>query len=213
MRSFLFALTFLLVVSIVPVSGQVLLSGGLGIDLTDNHSLNDYITVISFERRPDFNTNAEFFGEADYLLGNSHALGIEYAFSVNSYSNNTQGYYDLSWNFHMPSALYFYMLNGPGYKFKFGGGAGYRYAKMEESRGYYISPVSYSASGWGMLLRAEGNTSLGGSLYALIAAQLRWDFTGDLKNEGQTVVNPATSEKVNMSGFAVGLRLGVSYYF
>lgn len=213
MKNSIAVLMILLSIAFTSSNGQLNITGGMGIDLTNTSSLNDYISYNNGERRADFNTNVEFFGEAGYLLNGDLQIGAEYAFSISSYNSNTRGYYNLSYDTHMPSILAYYVISGQGYKFKFGGGAGYRYITLDEARANYIQPLSYTASGVGFILRADGNTTLGGNLYADIALQMRLDYVGEPKSNDKTLVNSFSQQNVDLNSFSVGIRLGLAYYF
>ncbi|MGE5680016.1 MAG: hypothetical protein ACM34K_03970 [Bacillota bacterium] len=212
MKKYIFILFFFFSVA-VELNAQICVSGGMGIDLTNTSSLNDYISLNNGERRADFNTNVEFFGEIGYMINPGLQIGAEYALGLNSYNNSRLGYYDLSYNNHMPSALAYYVISGQGYRFKFGGGAGYRFISLDEARANYTVPSHYTASGIGFLLRADGNTTLGGNLFADISVHMRMDYVGELKGENTAMVNYFAQQKVNLNSFAVGIRLGLSYYF
>ena len=111
----------------------------------------------------------------------------------------------------MFSVLNFYVLHGDGYSFKFGGGAGLRFLSADEKLPGTTLTTTYSSTGYGVLLRAEGNTLLGGNIYAKIAAQAGYDINGEPKNNGQHLGN--ANEAVNFNSLSVGLSLGVSYIF
>jgi hypothetical protein len=62
-------------------------------------------------------------------------------------------------------------------------------------------------------VRAEGNTLLGGNIYAKIGAQAGYDFNGEPENDGVPIFNNASDENVNFNSLSVGVSLGVSYIF
>jgi hypothetical protein len=214
MKKYFSLLAFMTLFFYQPVFAQQFsITGGLGVDLTNHSSLNDYISRRNGERRADFNPNAEFFGEFGYVVNDEFQIGAEYAYSVNSYNSSNVGYYDLSYNGHLPSLLAYYLISGKGYRFKFGGGTGYRYYSISEVGGISTQSLKYSASGFGFLLRADGNTTLGGNLYADISLQMRMDFVGEPKAQDGIFRNNFAEQNVNLNSFSVGLRLGLSYYF
>ena len=73
--------------------------------------------------------------------------------------------------------------------------------------------TNYSNTGFGFILRAEGNTLLGGNFYANIGADLKYDINGSPKSGSSNLYNNISRENVNLNSLAVGLRLGVSYIF
>ncbi|MGE5431813.1 MAG: hypothetical protein ACM3QX_12100 [Syntrophomonadaceae bacterium] len=219
MKKIIFFVLVLLSVRANAQSQLFEINAGMGIDLAATPSLNDYINTsfaTSEDQRPSINTNVEFYGEIGRQTSEHFQLGVEYAMTIASYNtiNGKAGKYDLSYTIHMPSVLAYYVINGSGYKFKFGGGAGYRLASVDESLAYYSSAVNYTSSGVGFLLKADGSTTLGGSLYANIAGLIRTDFIGVPKNGNANLAyNNAANEKVNMNSFSAGIRLGLTYMF
>lgn len=214
--------TFLLLflVSALRLNAQVLdLSAGMGISLSSTPALNDYINAsfaTSEDQRPSFTTNVEFYAEAGHQYKEHLQFGLEYAVIIGSYNtiNNKVGKYDMAYTIHLPSVLAYYVINGNGYKFKFGGGGGYRYVSLDETLANYSSAVNYTTSGVGFLVKADGNTTLGGNLYANIQALMRLDFTGEPKSSTSVLsYNNIGKEKVNFNSFSVGVRHGLSYFF
>lgn len=206
--------------SLLRAQSQVFeLNAGMGIDMSATPSLNDYINTsfaTSQDERPSVNTNVEFYGEVGRQISSHFQMGLEYAMAIASYNtvNFKAGKYDLSYTIHMPSLMAYYVINGTGYKFKFGGGLGYRIASVDETLSFYSSAVNYTSSGVGGLLKADGSTSLGGNLYANIAGLLRMDFIGVPKNgNAKLSYKNVANEEVNMNSFSAGLRLGLTYMF
>lgn len=192
---------------------QVDVSAGMGINFLSQSSVNDYINAgwgsASGNKEGTFVSSVEFFGEAVYTITPSFQLGVEYAQSIYSYTTNYGGKYDFSYNLHKPSVVAYYVIPGKGYKFRFGGGLGARIGDVKET---IQLERSYSASGWGLLARIEGNTSLGGNVYAYIAGDMRYDLPGDIK-DGDNYLGEITGETVNLNQLAFGVKLGVSYFF
>ena len=113
----------------------------------------------------------------------------------------------------MPSILGYYVLNGTGYNFKFGGGAGVRLLSVDESLPGTGSSDNYSSTGYGFILRAEGNTAIAENVYAHIAADVRYDVNGEPENNGENLYNVVYKENVNFNSLSFGIRLGISYQF
>ena len=215
MRYF-FVLTLLLV-SINTVRAQVEISARMGIDFINSPSIVDYINqnfTPPGERLGDFNSAIIFSLEGGYNLNNSYQIAVEGGYLINSYTyTSLNGKYELSYNIIMPSIMNYYVISGDGYNFKFGGGAGLRFVNVDERlQGIDISQT-YTSTGIGFILRAQGNTLLGGSLYANIGAQLRYDLNGEPKNGAGPLYNGAVSEKVNFNSLSAGVSLGVTYMF
>ena len=201
-----------------PVFAQINFSGGMGIYFSANPNLNDYLNKFwasPYEKVSTFNSNVEFYLEAAYPLKNNLQIGIDYGYSIYSYGSAYKLPYEISYSLHSPTLMAYYVQKGEGYQYRLGGGFGYRILQLEEKI-YY--PVKYDANGYGFEIKADGNTSLGGNLYANIGTVLRFDFFGEtVPNENKPVDRPAVLleniETVKFTTFSAGLRLGITYIF
>lgn len=198
---------------------QVELTAGMGIAFVNNSSVADYVNLnfaANGKQLKSFNSAIDFYLEADYSISNSFQLGLEYDAVYFSYTNLqiTAGDYELNYYHYKPSLVGFYVFRGAGYNFKFGGGAGPRFISLEEKLPLVRIKPNYKSSGFGMLLKGQGNTLLGGNFYANIALDLRYDFPGEPEDSnGQALVNNSFQENVNINSLTFGLKLGVSYFF
>ena len=184
------------------------INGGMGLNFFSAPDLRDYINAnfATTDELQSFNTSADFFGEFGYNFNDSYQLSIEYTQNLYSFnSNGIGGIYDLKLTQHKPSIIGYYLITGVGYKFKFGGGLGIRFVTAEEKIPGLTQVLEYSTSGFGILLKTQGDTKLGGDFYALISGELRYEILGDLDfSSGNTV---------NLNSFGVALKLGLAYYF
>lgn len=132
---------------------------GMGLNFFSSPELRDYINS-NFSAGDDissFNTSADFFLEFDYNLYTRYQIGIEYTYNIYSYNTNfLNGRYDLALIQHKPSLVAYYVYEGTGYKFKIGGGLGLRIAEVDEE--LYGTISEYSATGFGVLLKTQGDT-------------------------------------------------------
>ena len=186
----------------------------MGIDFVSVPSVKDYIDQRGYEQLADFNSAVNFSGSYSRMITETYQLQIELGYLL--YSFNTfeiNGQYDLSYNLIMPSILYYYVLNGTGYNFKFGGGAGIRLLAADESLPGTGSTQTYTSLGFGFILRAEGNTAISKDVYAHIAADIRYDINGEPEYNGIKLYNIVEKKNVNFNSLSVGIRLGVSYQF
>ncbi len=209
-------LFFLSVVFSFSSFAQVEVRGGMGISFLSNPSLTDYINQnfasSSQDQLGNFNSAVNFSLEGDYYFNNTFQMGLEVAYLLNSYTYPAiTGKYEFDYNIIMPSVTAYYVLQGEGYNFKFGGGAGIRISSVDETRQLSTISKSYSAVGFGFLLRADGNTALGGNLYANIGGDIRYDLNGKPKNGNDYISN--INNNVNLNTLSVGVRLGVTYRF
>ncbi|MFN3693811.1 MAG: hypothetical protein ACK4UV_02290 [Ignavibacterium sp.] len=190
----------------------------MGIDFINTPSLFDYINQSNFasdgSQLPTFNTAVNFSGEYGRLLSENFQLSFELAYLIYSYNaSNINGRYDISYGLIMPSALAFYVLSGNGYNFKFGGGAGIRFLSVDETLPASVGSDNYTSTGFGAILRAEGNTLLSGNFYANIITDIRYDINGEPKGNQGNLHNNVLDENVNFNSLSVGIKLGVSYFF
>jgi hypothetical protein len=197
------------------IHAQYDLNISMGLDFKSSSSLRDYINSgfsMPGNQMPTFKSSINFGIETDYEITNSLYIGAEYNLQIDSYNNSfgNGGIYDLSYNNHRPSVLTYYSVNGDGFKFKFGGGFGLRYVALTEK---LIARDEYSASGFGFILRAVGNTLMSKNFYALIGVDVRYDLIGNLSNNKKTLINNFTGEKLNLISLSVGIFLGVTFTY
>lgn len=195
------------------LSAQWDLSFSMGLDFRSSPSFRDYINT-SFASGnnliPSFKSAVSFSGEADYKLSNKFAIGLEYDLLIDSYtaSNGPGGLYEIAYNMQRPSLIAYYIIPGSGYQFKFGGGVGPRFVSLSER---IITSTEYSVNGYGLVLKAEGNTLLSKNFYALIGTNIRYDVTGNVSNNQNTLVNRSTGETLNLNAISFGIYLGVTF--
>jgi hypothetical protein len=190
----------------------------MGIDFINSPSLFDYINQNNFasdgSQLPSFNTAVNFSSEYGRRITENFQLSAELAYLLYSYNaSNINGRYDISYSLIMPSLLSFYVLSGRGYNFKFGGGVGIRFASVDETLPASVHSDNYTSTGFGGIIRAEGNTLLGGDFYATILADLRYDVNGEPKGSAGTLRNNVLNENVNLNSLSFGIKLGISYFF
>jgi hypothetical protein len=209
---------FLIIICISQIIfPQVSVRAGMGINFVSTPSLRDYLNDSHLapvnDQIPAFNTAIIFSGEVDVRASGKYEIGLEMAYLYNSYTfSPTGGRYELSYSILMPSILNYYVIDGQGYNFKFGGGLGLRLASLNQLPEYTQNSNNYSSVGFGILLRALGNTALGGNVYANITGDLRYDLNGTPKNNGNAVQN-STLGSVNLNSLSLGLSLGITYIF
>ena len=188
--------------------------GSMGIDFVSVPSLKDYIDQLPYEQLADFNSAIDFSGSYGRMLSESFQLQAEVSYLLYSFnSNGLDGQYDLTYSLIMPSILSYYVLNGTGYNFKFGGGVGIRFLNVEETLPGTGSSEKYSSTGYGFIIRAEGNTAISENVYAHIAADVRYDVNGEPESDGKKLYNVVYRENVNFNSLSFGIRLGISYQF
>ena len=216
MKKFLFVPVIFIVLNIALLA-QGELRFSMGVSGISTPSLRSYLNSTfapSQDQVAPFNTAISFAGEYGYQIKKDFQLGLEYDFMLNSFNiPYFNGTYEISYNIHSPSVTAYYVMPGPGYKLKLGGGIGPRFVTLEEKVPPIKASDKYSSTGFGVLVKAEGLTTLGGNFYAYIGGELRADFNGEPKKNGANIINNANNEKVNMNSLSAGLKLGVSYIF
>lgn len=207
---------FLLIFSINSFAQDNEVSITMGIDFMSTPSFRDYINqnYADGEEMSDFNSAVQFTIKYGRLLNPNFMLAAEVGYQIYSYNNYfSLGQYDISTNNIMPCILAYYVISGDGYNFKFGGGAGLRLLYITEKLPGDSNPTDYRATGFGLLLRAEGNTRIDGNLYAHIGADIRYDMAGKPEKRESDLSSNRTFEEVEFNSLIVGVRLGISYYF
>jgi hypothetical protein len=199
------------------VFAQISLRGGMGINFISTPTLRDYLNVINSaqvnNQLATFNTAINFSAEMDFTAAKNYELGVELAYLYNSFNFSPNGgRYEFSYSVLMPTIVNYYIIDGQGYNFKFGGGLGLRFATINELKEFTPNSNKYSSVGFGILLRALGNTALGRNVYANITGDIRYDLNGTPKNNGNAIQNGALGN-VNLNSLSVGLSLGITYIF
>jgi hypothetical protein len=177
-------------------------------------SLKDYIDQLPYEELADFNAAINFSGSYGRMLSETFQLQGELGYLLYSFnSTGIDGQYNLAYSVLMPSILGYYVLTGTGYNFKFGAGTGIRFLYVDESLPGTGFTDSYKSTGYGMILRVEGNTAIAENVYAHIAVDTRYDVNGEPEKDGEKLYNIVLKENVNFNSLSFGLRLGISYQF
>ena len=207
----------LIIISVSFGNAQTELKATMGINFISIPSVQDYInqSYTSSVEVGSFSSAVIFTVEAGQFLSSNFELGLELPYQIYSYTNNVGlGQYDLTYNSILPSLIAYYALVGNGYSFKVGGGIGPRFVSVKESKKWQGSEDDYSTTGFGVVIRAEGNTVLSENLYANIGVDVRYDVNGEPSdNNGNIITNNVLNESVNFNSFAIGVKLGISYLF
>jgi hypothetical protein len=194
---------------------QFSVSAGMGFNIINTPSFTQYINTnfaTPGNRLSDFNGAIEFFGELSYPLTDEYAISLDYSNVI--YSFNTASYvgnYDISYIHLKPSLLAYYVLSGPGYQFKFGGGVGVRFVSLDEKLPNITVTNNYKSTGYGIVLRSSGNTILSSDMYANISVDFRYDLPGNLKGN-KYLYDFINKSEVNLNGISFAVKLGITYF-
>lgn len=206
---------FIIIISSFYSYAQVDFRVGMGLDFFNSQSVVDYINQSNFsgsEELSSFSTAINFSGEVGIKVDNNIQLAGDVTYQIYSYNSDvTLGRYDIKFNNFMPSVLIYYLIEGTGYNFKFGGGAGLRFVSVEQTLPASAGSDKYSSTGFGLLLRAQGNTLLGDKIYANISLDIRYDINGVPENNGRKLYNNVQKDDVNFNQLALGIKLGLYY--
>ncbi len=186
----------------------------MGINIASTANIRDYINENfgAGNRMDDVNTMIEFGGELGYKPGKNLQLALEGAYAFNSYTNITaNGKYELNYRFISPSVMAYYMIEGAGYSFKFGGGIGPRFVVIEEIKPFVVTGTTYTSTGFGIVARASGSTALSKDVFAYIGADARYDAGGTPKNDGIAIRHRGGD--LSVGSLSLGLKIGISFNF
>ncbi len=212
-----YAFTILFFVFSFRAFGQVEVSAGMGLSYFFDGDLRDYVNELtSNSSLKSFNSQVEFFGEIDLPKQSSFEWGLEYAYSIFSFHYDFgPSLYDLILNSHKPTLFYYYVIRGKGYEFKFGGGLGVRILQFKEKLPYIVTYDSHALLGWGTALKTQALTALGNNLFAVIAANFRWDAPGTYQKSLNQLYGGSSrlGTQINFNSISFGLLVGLTYKF
>ena len=207
-------ITFLLLSS--SDFAQIEFKGTMGINFLSVPSMQDYVNQLNIIPTEDqlggFNAAVIFAGEIGVFLNENYLASTEIGYQIFSVSSISEfGKYELAHYNLMTSFIIYNIISGNGYNFKFGGGGGIRFNSVDETLPAHVDSKNYTSAGYGFVVRLEGNTLLGGNVYANIGAEIRYDVNGEPENNGTPLYNNSTREKVNFNTLSFGVRLGITY--
>jgi hypothetical protein len=209
-------LSILVILCFSTSYSQVSLRAGMGVDYISSPSLYNYFNQNFSEpgsQIGSFKAAVNFSGEADYKLSNKYELGLDLTYRLYSYNfSGSLGSYNLSYHNIMPTLVSYYVIEGDGYEFKFGGGPGIRFLSADESLPGTTTTQTYTSTGIGFLLRAEGNTKISSELFASVLFDVRYDLNGEPKYNGVNLYNAVDRSNVNFNSLSIGIGLGLTYY-
>lgn len=190
---------------------------GMGLNVTNISSLRDYLNdnvAPSNNQVAAFNSAIEFSGEIGYEVKENLQIALDLSYEISSFNYFlTANYFELTYEFLMPSIMAYHLVKGEGYIFRFGGGVGPRFTSVDEKGLVSNRVINYKSTGVGFLLRADGSTKLSQFFYANIGGDIRYNNNGNPKNDGVEKNINARGDKLNMNSLSVGLRLGITYLF
>jgi len=193
-------------------------SFGMGINYCDNNSLIDfaelqipnYNTVPQTERFSKFSTGLEFFGGIEHQLSRNVSLKADYSYFIKSVNISRFPNYDYSYFSHQPFLTIYYIIPQEYSFLKFGAGAGYIISELRVKE--FSLEKSYTSGGLGLKLEGILNAQISKNVAGYFSTFIIKSFQTDLKDGNNTVLNNLKNEKVNLSSFGFGLRIGLEVF-
>ncbi len=193
-------------------------SFGMGINYCDNNSLIDfaelqipnYNTVPQTERFSKFSTGLEFFGGIEHQLSRNVSLKADYSYFIKSVNISRFPNYDYSYFSHQPFLTIYYIIPQEYSFLKFGAGAGYIISELRVKE--FSLEKSYTSGGLGLKLEGILNAQISRNVAGYFSTFIIKSFQTDLKDGNNTVLNNLKNEKVNLSSFGFGLRIGLEVF-
>ena len=214
MKNILYILFLISIIAFQSFS-QTELKANMGIDFISSPSLTDYLNqTYANGQLNTFNSAIIFSVEADRFIKESYQVGFELSYLLNSFNYNQDfNTYNLSYDIIMPAVLNYYVVQGKGYEFKFGGGLGVPFVFASEKTIGIDYSTKYKSIGLGLILRVDGNTILSDNIYVNVGGDLKYELNGKPKNGNMYLVNRVTGENVNFNFFSAGIHIGLTYRF
>jgi len=207
---------FIVLVTVISMQAQWEVRGSLGLNIVRMPDLTDYLNTNYFlgnDRLNDFIPAVETGIEVGYQLEEHFQVACEFSYEYNSFSypiiNSSFAYNSLQ-----PSLLGYYTINGKGYQFKFGGGIGPRFIIASEPSIYTTALLKYTSTGYGLVGKIDGITSLGGNYFAYIGVDLRYNNNGNLSDaNGKEKLSNVTNTALSLNSLSAGLKVGIAVTF
>lgn len=189
----------------------------MGLNYYQMEKLNDYLSYNwgFSNRRDDYHRAVEFFGSTGFDIFENYSLDFEFAYSINSFNNSFGvGSYEFEYSMVMPSLLFNYFSSGSGYRFIFGAGGGYNYARVDEKIPGNNEFTRYNSKGFIVKFKVEANTTIGTNLFVSIAGDLRFGYMSDVASDKTILkVKMFDDSNLNLDFHSLGLKIGLKYIF
>jgi len=204
----------LVFLTVVSLQAQWEVRGSMGLNVVSMPDLKDYLNTNYFlgsDRLSQFSPSVEAGFEVGYQLEEQYQLACELSYEYNSFTYTIVSGSSFSYNLLQPSLLGYYTINGKGFQFKFGGGIGPRFIFASETSPYTTSLLKYSSTGFGIVGKVDGITSLGGNFFAYVGLDLRYNRNGNLSDsDGKEKISNVTNATLNLNSVSVGIKVGVA---
>ena len=196
------------------------LSFGMGVGYSNNQSLKQFIeyrvpnygNIPESDKLTGFSTGLEFFGGVERQFAKNFSARIEYAYFIKSMNSTNVIFnsYDFSYISHQPYLILNYIIPLEYSFLKFGAGAGYFFSIFKIREGSIEN--TYKSNSIGLKLEGVINLQISKNFAGYLSGFINKTFANDLKDKNDVDLVNVKGEKVNLSSFGVGLRLGVEVF-
>ena len=194
------------------------LSFGMGVDYSNNPSLKkyvqylipDYNSLIASDQLSDFASGLEFFVGVEKQISKKFSLKAEYSYFIKSYNVSAKPNYDFTYRNHQPYLIANYIIPFEYFFIKVGAGAGYIISELTVKQ--HGGENTYSSSGIGMKIESVVNAQVSKSVTVYLSGFITNTIMQDLKDKSGLDLTTSSNDKINLSSFGAGLRLGVEIY-
>jgi len=181
---------------------------GMGLGYTLTPSFNDLVRNEVFGGARDsvksFSVGLEVFGGMEYELSRTFSLRFDYSYFFKSKTYyNYFTTFDYFYYIHQPFIIGSYVIRGINYRFKIGAGFGYHFAQLQKSI-YGAQANNYNSHGPAVRGEILFSTKISPRLDTYLSGFISGSFFNSFH-----VNTGSSTQNVNLSGFGVGVRLGL----
>ncbi|MBS1517045.1 MAG: hypothetical protein JSS91_03070 [Bacteroidetes bacterium] len=194
-------------------------SFGMGVSYSDNSSLLNFIEtdVDGYSQIPNdqklssFSSGILFFGSAERQVHKNFSVKGEYSYFIKSIDIPSNQNYQYSYYSHQMILNVNYLIPQKYSYFKFGLGGGYLLTDF--TRKYITAETEYTSSGPAVKFEITFNAQLGKNAATYLSGFLLKSFMSDLKDKNGKYLSNNLTDRVNLSSFGAGIKLGLELYF
>ena len=187
------------------------LYAGMGLGYTSTPSYNNYIrnTVYNglYDSVKSFSAGLEVFGGVEYEISKIFSIGLDYSYFTKSKTYDV--FYsaeDFFFYLHQPYIIGKYIFAEKNYSFRIGAGIGYHFGQLQIS-GSGNSILRYNTSGIGI----KGEAIFSAKISTRLSTYISGSMSGAVLSSFNVANSNGSSDKVNLSNFGIGIRIGLSY--
>jgi hypothetical protein len=190
----------------------------MGVDYSNNPSLKkyvqylipDYNSLTPSDQLSDFASGLEFFVGVEKQISKKFSIKAEYSYFLKSYNVSARPDYDFTYRNHQPYLIANYIIPFEYFFIKIGAGAGYILSELTVKQ--HGGEITYSSSGVGMKIESVINAQVSKSVTVYLSGFITNTIMQNLKDSSGLDLTTSSNDKINLSSFGAGLRLGVEIY-